>query len=239
MLMLLLLLPLNHVVPAETFLSTDTSSGSPTLDAPLTSIPSYGSSSSSTGRWCSMCRCYTVISTSSHSGWLVLFASANVALLCVDGQTGVGQSLWAEEMADWGGGLQDWTALLPLLVSPLHLQVLVQTRSGFKPSHGPWTHFLQMVLGCTLIEQGQVEVLKKLTTTEEKTRSLVRALFFSDCSRSSASEVRVLVTRQWLFFFSWLVSLRTSETSYLNEAFSFYSAIRQRSYYYQVNKEDR
>ncbi|XP_023697057.1 protein SCAI-like isoform X2 [Paramormyrops kingsleyae] len=33
--------------------------------------------------------------------------------------------------------------------------------------------------------------------------------------------------------------LRTSETSYLNEAFSFYSAIRQRSYYYQVNKEDR
>ncbi|XP_036384079.1 protein SCAI-like [Megalops cyprinoides] len=33
--------------------------------------------------------------------------------------------------------------------------------------------------------------------------------------------------------------LRTSETSYLNEAYSFYSAIRQRSYYYQVNKEDR
>nr|XP_028570250.1 protein SCAI isoform X2 [Podarcis muralis] len=33
--------------------------------------------------------------------------------------------------------------------------------------------------------------------------------------------------------------LRTSETSYLNEAFSFYSAIRQRSYYSQVNKEDR
>ncbi|XP_061554401.1 protein SCAI isoform X1 [Phycodurus eques] len=33
--------------------------------------------------------------------------------------------------------------------------------------------------------------------------------------------------------------LRTSETSYLNEAFSFYSAIRQRSYYYQVNREDR
>ncbi|XP_074067689.1 protein SCAI isoform X5 [Macrotis lagotis] len=33
--------------------------------------------------------------------------------------------------------------------------------------------------------------------------------------------------------------LRTSETSYLNEAFSFYSAIRQRSYYSQVSKEDR
>lgn len=39
----------------------------------------------------------------------------------------------------------------------------------------------------------------------------------------------------WFF----LCSLRTSETSYLNEAFSFYSAIRQRSYYSQVNKEDR
>lgn len=36
-----------------------------------------------------------------------------------------------------------------------------------------------------------------------------------------------------------LISLRTSETSYLNEAFSFYSAIRHRSYYYQVNKENR
>ncbi|XP_059494165.1 protein SCAI isoform X4 [Stegostoma tigrinum] len=34
-------------------------------------------------------------------------------------------------------------------------------------------------------------------------------------------------------------SLRTSETSYLNEAFSFYSAIRQRAYYSQVTKEDR
>ncbi|XP_059849890.1 protein SCAI isoform X1 [Hemitrygon akajei] len=33
--------------------------------------------------------------------------------------------------------------------------------------------------------------------------------------------------------------LRTSETSYLNEAFSFYSAIRQRAYYSQVTKEDR
>ncbi|KAJ8286429.1 hypothetical protein GJAV_G00039170 [Gymnothorax javanicus] len=33
--------------------------------------------------------------------------------------------------------------------------------------------------------------------------------------------------------------LRTSETGYLIEAFSFYSAIRQRSYYYQVSKEGR
>lgn len=42
----------------------------------------------------------------------------------------------------------------------------------------------------------------------------------------------------WFFYFIFF-SLRTSETSYLNEAFSFYSAIRQRSYYHQVNKEDR
>ncbi|TNN29886.1 Protein SCAI [Liparis tanakae] len=33
-------------------------------------------------------------------------------------------------------------------------------------------------------------------------------------------------------------SLRTSETSYLNEAFSFYSAIRQRSYYFQELSEE-
>lgn len=33
--------------------------------------------------------------------------------------------------------------------------------------------------------------------------------------------------------------LRTSETNYLNEAFSFYSAIRARSYYSRIGKEDR
>lgn len=34
-------------------------------------------------------------------------------------------------------------------------------------------------------------------------------------------------------------SLRTSETNYLNEAFSFYSAIRARGYYSKASKEDR
>ena len=34
-------------------------------------------------------------------------------------------------------------------------------------------------------------------------------------------------------------SLRTSETNYLNEAFSFYSAIRARGYYSKANKEER
>lgn len=38
-----------------------------------------------------------------------------------------------------------------------------------------------------------------------------------------------------LYFFP---SLRTSETNYLNEAFSFYSAIRARSYYSRISKED-
>ncbi|CAH1787122.1 unnamed protein product [Owenia fusiformis] len=33
--------------------------------------------------------------------------------------------------------------------------------------------------------------------------------------------------------------LRTSETNYLNESFSFYSAIRMRAYYSKANKEDR
>ncbi len=35
-----------------------------------------------------------------------------------------------------------------------------------------------------------------------------------------------------------LIDLRTSETNYLNEAFSFYSAIRARSYYSRISKED-
>lgn len=34
-------------------------------------------------------------------------------------------------------------------------------------------------------------------------------------------------------------SLRTSETNYLNEAFSFYSAIRMRAYYSKASKEER
>ena len=33
-------------------------------------------------------------------------------------------------------------------------------------------------------------------------------------------------------------SLRTSETDYLNEAFSFYQAIRGRAYYSRAAKED-
>ena len=34
-------------------------------------------------------------------------------------------------------------------------------------------------------------------------------------------------------------SLRTSETNYLNEAFSFYAAIRGRAYYSRPSREDR
>ncbi len=41
-----------------------------------------------------------------------------------------------------------------------------------------------------------------------------------------------------IFFLS-LHSLRTSETNYLNEAFSFYAAIRGRSYYSRAVREDR
>ena len=36
-----------------------------------------------------------------------------------------------------------------------------------------------------------------------------------------------------------LFSLRTSETNYLNEAYSFYAAIRGRAYYSRAAKEDR
>lgn len=38
---------------------------------------------------------------------------------------------------------------------------------------------------------------------------------------------------------SYIFSLRTSETAYLNEAYSFYYAIRGRSYYTKASKEDK
>ena len=40
-------------------------------------------------------------------------------------------------------------------------------------------------------------------------------------------------------YFGPFFSLRTSETNYLNEAFSFYAAIRGRSYYSRAVREDR
>lgn len=45
---------------------------------------------------------------------------------------------------------------------------------------------------------------------------------------------------QWIWLPILVVcSLRTSETNYLNESFSFYSAIRMRAYYSKANKEER
>lgn len=81
-------------------------------------------------------------------------------------------------MADRWSGLENWPAVLPLLVRNILTQLLIQ--------------------------------------------------LISKCAS------RIVLHIIFVFF-----SLRTSETSYLNEAFSFYSAIRQRSYYHQVNKEDR
>jgi hypothetical protein len=43
-----------------------------------------------------------------------------------------------------------------------------------------------------------------------------------------------LWANKFIFF-----SLRTSETNYLNEAYSFYAAIRGRAYYSRASKEDR
>ena len=42
-----------------------------------------------------------------------------LSLLLVYGQAGPGQSVWLEEMADWGGGVQNRPAVLPLLVRNL------------------------------------------------------------------------------------------------------------------------
>lgn len=48
-----------------------------------------------------------------------------------------------------------------------------------------------------------------------------------------------LVFRFWCDSFCITNSLRTSETNYLNEAFSFYAAIRGRAYYSRTSKDDR
>ena len=56
------------------------------------------------------------------------------------------------------------------------------------------------------------------------------------------------LSRRWGFRFNGLLtpflpfplsSLRTSETNYLNEAFSFYAAIRGRAYYSRAAREER
>lgn len=47
-----------------------------------------------------------------------------------------------------------------------------------------------------------------------------------------------MISNSVSFLFS-VHSLRTSETNYLNEAYSFYAAIRGRAYYSRANKEDR
>lgn len=114
---------------AEIFLSMDTSSGSPTLDERLMSTLNCGNFSSSTG--CSnplgtvQTFCWYVcqfISTNLHTladaviPWLIS-VFVQCCLSCICWQTSSGQSVWLEEMADWGSCFQNWTALLPLLVS--------------------------------------------------------------------------------------------------------------------------
>lgn len=125
---------------AETFLSMDTSSGNPTLDGRLMSTLNCGNFSSSTGYfhpilwhrsdmflksltkktvythnrwWPSQSRLPDVLS---QRGWFTML-SAQYCISCIYWQAGSGQSVWLEEMADWGSCIKNWTALLPLLVS--------------------------------------------------------------------------------------------------------------------------
>lgn len=51
--------------------------------------------------------------------------------------------------------------------------------------------------------------------------------------------VEVDSSRTGVIIRSYIFSLRTSETAYLNEAYSFYYAIRGRSYYTKASKEDK
>lgn len=60
------------------------------------------------------------------------FVQCSVLYVFIYWQAGSRQSVWLEEMADWGSCIQNWTALLPLLVSQLcldlaHPQVLCLT----------------------------------------------------------------------------------------------------------------
>lgn len=167
------------------------------------------------------------------------WSSADVTLWFAAGQTGAGQSLWTEEMADWGGGLQDWTALLPLLVSPLLYQVLVQTilNTLYVPPDSVLVHIVSTsIKAVTSRTHSSVNVFNVSQTFDVFDCSENKFRFPNGWRGRSTEDVRGDAS---MTFQSPLDSLRTSETSYLNEAFSFYSAIRQRSYYYQVNKEDR
>lgn len=104
---------------AVTFLNMDTSSGSPTLDGPLTSTLSYGSSSNNTGYFFLVLFKYLNEECSFfflRVGFIIV-SMLSLTSLYTYWQAGSGQSVWTEEMADWWSCIQNWTALLPLLVS--------------------------------------------------------------------------------------------------------------------------
>lgn len=65
-----------------------------------------------------------------------------------------------------------------------------------------------------------------------------------DCIENRSTLLPLLVSCEFVIDFFNVIffihsSLRTSETNYLTEAFSFYSAIRARGYYSKASKEER
>ncbi len=88
--------------------------------------------------------CHRVICWMSVILWLKYFTVlCSVLYVFIYWQAGSGQSVWLEEMADWGSGIKNWTALLPLLVS----QIMCWPCSSLSevPS---WSHWWPVFLLC-------------------------------------------------------------------------------------------
>nr|CAH0100930.1 unnamed protein product [Daphnia galeata] len=75
------------------------------------------------------------------------------------------------------------------------------------------------------------DVYTKLWKFQQQHRQILDVKY--DLKRWQIGEIASKIGQLYYHYY-----LRTSETNYLNEAFSFYSAIRARSYYSRITKED-
>ncbi|KAK8372471.1 hypothetical protein O3P69_010546, partial [Scylla paramamosain] len=76
------------------------------------------------------------------------------------------------------------------------------------------------------------DIYTKLWKFQQQHRQILDAKF--GLKRWQIGEIASKIGQLYYHYY-----LRTSETNYLNEAFSFYAAIRGRAYYSRTNKEDR
>merc|ERR550534_3512007 len=76
------------------------------------------------------------------------------------------------------------------------------------------------------------DVYTKLWKFQQQHRHILDVKY--DLKRWQIGEIASKIGQLYYHYY-----LRTSETNYLNEAFSFYSAIRARSYYSRATREER